>query len=661
MSKGTTIASVLIAFLAGSTLMCAVDKNADDQTGSAETAAASHAAAKVPVTASNPTWGNADAPVTIVEFSDFQCPWCSKVGPTLDELKKHYGPEKLRVVWKHFPLSFHQKAGPAHEASAVAYELGGNEAFWKFHDKAFENQKDLDPAKFGDWAAASGLDKAKFEEALKAKKGVAVVGTDKADASKVGVTGTPSIYVNGIKPQRRDTESMKKLIDEQLAAAKALTDAGTPPGEVYVKLSETNYKAPAPRKGGDRAKRKSPAEDKDVFKIPVAKTDPQKGSDDAIITIVEWSDFQCPFCKRVNGTIDQVQKEYGDKVRVVWKNQPLPFHGQAKPAAALAEYAYDVKGDAGFWAVHDKIFEYQKELKTGEPTLEKIAKETGLDWAKAKKAIDSGKYNADIEASQKTAAQFGARGTPHFFINGRRVPGAQPFPVFKAVIDQEIIKANALVKAGTPKSQVYAKAIADGKTSVPAPAPREQKPQGLEKKNVAAPPATSPFKGGENATIVIQEFSDFQCPFCSRVNPTLKQVQKEYGENVKIVWRNLPLPFHKEAPLAAEAALEAHVQKGNDGFWAYHDILFQNQRALSREKLDEYAAQLGLDMAAFKAALDARTHKASVDADVKAANDAGIRGTPGFTVNGYFVSGAQPFPAFKKAIEKAQGDLKKKK
>ena len=658
MSKGTTIASVLIAFLAGSTLMCAVDKNADDKSGSAETAAASHAKAKVPVAAANPTWGNADAPVTIVEFSDFQCPWCSKVGPTLDELKKHYGPEKLRVVWKHFPLSFHKKAGPAHEASAVAYELGGNEAFWKFHDLAFENQKNLEPANFGEWATKSGLDKAQFEAALTAKKGAAIVAADQADAKGIGVSGTPSIFVNGIKPQRRDTESMKKLIDEQIAAAKALTDAGTPPSEVYVKLSETNFKAPAPR--AERPARKSPAEDKDVFKIPVSKNDPQKGSDDAIITIVEYSDFQCPFCKRVNGTIDQVQKEYGDQVRIVWKDQPLPFHGQAKPAAALAQYAYETKGDKGFWAVHDAIFENQKELKAGEPTLEKIAKEAGLNWAKAKKAIDSGKYNESIEASQKVAAQFGARGTPHFFINGRRVPGAQPFPVFKAVIDQEIIKANALVEAGTPKGEVYAKAVANGKTKVEAPPAAQAKPQGLEKKDIGAPPATSPFKGGENATIIIQEFSDFQCPFCSRVNPTLKQVQKEYGDEVKIVWRNLPLPFHKDAPLAAEAALEAHTQKGNDGFWAFHDLLFENQRALKREQLEEYAAKLGLDMGAFKAALDNRTHKASVEADVKAANAAGIRGTPGFVVNGYFVSGAQPFPAFKTAIDKAKEDAKKK-
>ena len=658
MSKGTTIASVLIAFLAGSTLMCAVDKNASDKTNTVTAAPAGHAKAKVPVTEQNPSWGNADAPVTIVEFSDFQCPYCTRISPLFEELKTTYGKEKLRIVWKHFPLSFHKEAGPAHEASAVVYEIGGSDAFWKFHDQAFENQKNLDPALFGDWAAQAGVDKAAFEAAYNAKKGAAPVAADMKDATAVGVRGTPSIFVNGVKPQQRDAASMKKLIDEQLAAAKALTDQGTPAAEVYVKLTETNFTAAPPPKQADRPQRKSPAEEQDVFKIPVSKNDPQKGSDDAIITIVEWSDFQCPFCKRVNPTMDQIQKEYGDQVRIVWKDQPLPFHKHAKPAAALAQYAYEVKGDKGFWTVHDKVFEFQGELKDGEPALQKIATESGLDWAKAKKAIDSGKYDAGIDESQKIAAQFGARGTPHFFINGRRVPGAQPFPVFKAVIDQEIIKANALVANGTPKNQVYAKATADGKTSVPAPAPRA--PQGLEKKDVAAPPASAPFKGGENATIIIQEFSDFQCPFCTRVNPTLKQVQKEYGDDVKIVWRNMPLPFHADAPLAAEAALEAQVQKGNDGFWAFHDVLFENQKALKRPQLEEYAAKLGLDMAQFKAALDARTHKASVDADMAAAKAAGISGTPAFVVNGYFISGAQPYPKFKEAIDKAKSEQKKK-
>jgi protein-disulfide isomerase len=155
--------------------------------------------------------------------------------------------------------------------------------------------------------------------------------------------------------------------------------------------------------------------------------------------------------------------------------------------------------------------------------------------------------------------------------------------------------------------------------------------------------------------VVIQEFSDFQCPFCSRVNPTVAKVMEEYGNKVQIVWRDYPLPFHKEAHPAAQAAREVFEQKGNKAFWAYHDLLFANQKALTRENLEKYAEQVGgIDMKAFKAALDSGKHKAAVDADMAAVTKAGARiGTPSFFINGKLLQGAQPYPAFKAAIDEA--------
>ena len=154
---------------------------------------------------------------------------------------------------------------------------------------------------------------------------------------------------------------------------------------------------------------------------------------------------------------------------------------------------------------------------------------------------------------------------------------------------------------------------------------------------------------------MIQEFSDFQCPFCSRVNPTVAQVMKEYGDKVQIVWRDYPLPFHKDAQPAAQAGREVFAQKGDKAFWAYHDLLFQNQKALSRENLEKFAEQVGgIDMKAFKAALDSGKHKAAVDADMAAVAKAGARiGTPSFFINGKLLQGAQPYPAFKAAIDAA--------
>jgi protein-disulfide isomerase len=118
----------------------------------------------------------------------------------------------------------------------------------------------------------------------------------------------------------------------------------------------------------------------------------------------------------------------------------------------------------------------------------------------------------------------------------------------------------------------------------------------------------------------------------------------------------LPLPFHKNAALAAEAAHEVYLQKGDKAFWDFHDKLFENQKSpdgLTRPGLEKYGAELGVDMAKFKAALDSRKHEKRVEADKEAANKAGISGTPAFVINGYYLSGAQPFPAFKKLIDRA--------
>jgi protein-disulfide isomerase len=141
----------------------------------------------------------------------------------------------------------------------------------------------------------------------------------------------------------------------------------------------------------------------------------------------------------------------------------------------------------------------------------------------------------------------------------------------------------------------------------------------------------------------------------------VKQITDTYGDKVKFVWRHKPLPMHPDAPLASEAAHEAFKQKGSDGFWKMHDLLFQNQSTpdgLKRPALEKYAEQLGLDMNKFKSALDNNAHKAQIDADSKVGDDAGISGTPAFVINGYFVSGAQPFPKFKKLIDRALAEAK---
>jgi protein-disulfide isomerase len=164
--------------------------------------------------------------------------------------------------------------------------------------------------------------------------------------------------------------------------------------------------------------------------------------------------------------------------------------------------------------------------------------------------------------------------------------------------------------------------------------------------------AGAPVKGDRDAKLAIVEFSDFQCPFCSRVAPTLAQIEDEYGDKVRIVFKHLPLSIHPKAP-AAHAAAEAAHRQGK--FWEMHDKIFADQQGMSPEKYLEYAQQLGLDIERFRQDLASAEVKQRIDADTGEASKLGVSGTPAFFVNGRFLSGAQPFSAFKALIDEELG------
>ena len=161
--------------------------------------------------------------------------------------------------------------------------------------------------------------------------------------------------------------------------------------------------------------------------------------------------------------------------------------------------------------------------------------------------------------------------------------------------------------------------------------------------------AKGPAKGPAAAKVTIIAFSDFQCPYCSRVNPALEKVMKDYDGKVRLVFRNFPLDFHPMAEKAAEAGLCAADQ---GKFWEMHDKMFGDQAKLTVGDLKASAKGLGIDAAKFDKCLDSGEKKATVDADQKAGSDAGVQGTPAFFVNGIFINGAQPYESFKDAIER---------
>jgi len=159
-----------------------------------------------------------------------------------------------------------------------------------------------------------------------------------------------------------------------------------------------------------------------------------------------------------------------------------------------------------------------------------------------------------------------------------------------------------------------------------------------------------PSFGNPDAKVTIVEFSDFQCPYCSLAAKAVNEIKPEYKDRVRFVFRQFPLAMHKQAHLASQAALAANAQ---GKFWEYHDKLFDNQKQLSREDLEKYAEELGLDMDAFKTALDEGTYKDTVDAELELGKEVFVSGTPTMFLNGERVPNSTDAAALAKAIDEA--------
>ena len=369
--------------------------------------------------------------------------------------------------------------------------------------------------------------------------------------------------------------------------------------------------APPPAAPGARPAR--PAEDpRAVYRVPLEDS-PSKGPADALVTIVVSSDFQCPFCKRVEPTLKRLEESYPGKLRFVFKHNPLSIHPLAMNAALAAEAARAQGGDAKFWAMHDALFEASPALE--QSALEAAAQKIGLDVAAFKAALSSGAGRDRVERDQKLVTSLGATGTPAFFINGRKIAGAYPFDAFKKIVDEEFAKAESMVKAGTPAAQVYDKIMQGAATAQALAAPPTTATPD-QAAAPAAPPAVyrkvtlrpdDPVRGTPDAPVTLVLFSDFQCPFCGRVEPTSAQLEQNYPGKLKVIWKHQPLPMH---PNAIPAAIAAEAAREQGKFWQMHDKLFSAQQDLAPTTFERYAGEMGLDLGRFKAAVGAKRGQA---------------------------------------------------
>jgi protein-disulfide isomerase len=389
-----------------------------------------------------------------------------------------------------------------------------------------------------------------------------------------------------------------------------------------------------------------------AYRVPIGDLTPVRGPADALITIVELSDFGCPYCGRAQATLAELERLYPGQLRIAYRHNPLDI----EDASLAAEASMAAAAQGQFWPMHDRL--YAAGGRVTRARVEDFALALGLDLARFRRDLDQRRHLPRIQADADLSRDLGAHSTPTFFVNGRPLVGAQPLRLFVQVVEEELARARALLARGTPRTGIYQTILAGARppgeptgagrrdsAAEAAPAPeRELDPARIYRVGLGLPGHAT---GPDTALLTVIVFSDYQCVYCARLQPALQALRREYGDRVRLVLRHLPLSSHPRGQLAAEAAVAAAMQ---GKLWDFHDRVFAAPGQLTRADLERHAQAIGLDMEAFRAALDDRRYFDLVAADAAAAGALGVRGTPTMFVNGAPVAGSAGFALLQRAI-----------
>lgn len=371
--------------------------------------------------------------------------------------------------------------------------------------------------------------------------------------------------------------------------------------------------------------------------------DPWLGAAQPAVTIVAFLDYQCPYSKRLVPTLYELAELYSDDLRVVIKHNPLPMHGNARFAATAAIAAMQ---QGRFWVMNDALFENQTALDR--PAVLGYANRLGFDLPRFEAALDDAKTGERVDADAAQAQRLGARATPSMFINGRFLSGALPLSDLRTEVQTELDAAQRLLDGGVPRPHLYATFMHAAKEAAPSPA--RPSTSGRLADDVRREVVTTglPQRGAKDPKVVIVECSDFDCPFCGRVQETLAQLLANHPSDVALFYRHLPLKFHPGAEPAARAAVAAQAQ---GKFWKLHDLLFQNPRERTEADLERLARKAGVSVKKWRKAFNSPETAARVQAESDACSANGVNGTPGFLINGRLLSGAQPLESFEQVVQ----------
>lgn len=394
-----------------------------------------------------------------------------------------------------------------------------------------------------------------------------------------------------------------------------------------------------------------------------SEQDPYKGATQPLVTIVEFSDFQCPYCAQMSANLDRIVTAYPNDVRLVFKHFPLPMHADAQPGARATLAAHE---QGKFWQMHDRLFANQRAMK---PTdVLRYAEEIGLNVQQFKSRRDAADLTQRVADDLALGQTLGVSGTPAVFVNGKPLRGNQPLDKLKAVVEQERRLALGLLEAGSKRNEVYAR-IMKGATALQAAAPVEDATPKAVDTARAAKPVPPPLKGvpsqvspptnfavpvdkmtavrgPADALVTIVEFGTITCETCKKMHSVVEGVLARHPE-VRFAFRQLPNTDQVIEERTAKSLLAAIDQ---DKFWALHAKLVEAGTYDAR-KLNELVASAGLDDAEFRASLlgPRLADRIELDAATARAHD-GSAAAPLFFVNGRALSGTPNAADFERLI-----------
>ena len=371
--------------------------------------------------------GDKNAKLTLIEFTDYECPFCGRhFRDTAPKIVKNYiETGKIRYVFSDLPLSMHAHAKKAAEAALCAGEQG---KYWEMHDLLFSNQQALDNANLIAYATKLELNVPAFQKALESGKYAAKVSANEAEAAKLGFTGAPSFAIGLTQPNDGAIKVIKTIVGAQSYEnfEREFADALKP--------------QPSPPPGQTAAAPENPAVG---TSMNVAGKE-FKGKKDAKLTLIQFSDYECSFCGRLaRETIPQVVKDYVDtgKLKFVFSDLALDMHTHAIKAGTASYCA----GEQGrYWEMHDVLFSNQGALE--DANLVSYAKDMGLDLTKFQQCLETKRYDTQIQQSSSEGRRAGFDATPVEVIgltegSGNSVKvlkvisGAVPYPTVQAAIE----------------------------------------------------------------------------------------------------------------------------------------------------------------------------------------------------------------------------------